>query len=185
MLESCSYFIGAKIDQPAPGRQTSNYSSNYDALTGAKNRNALLTAVEELTGGTKSVGVVFVDVNGLKKINDAQGHAAGDEVLRLVARHLSTEYGAGNVYREGGDEFVAILPGIGYDEFAKRQEGLSRASRKNSARSYRWVSNGARTRMAWQRLSAAPTCACTARRRRTTASSASASLTRTRIGCSL
>lgn len=123
VLESCSYFIGAKItNQRLVDRL--DYLSNYDALTGAKNRNALLTAVEEPTWGTESVGVVFVDVNGLKKINDTQGHAAGDEVLRLVARQLSTEYGAGNVYREGGDEFVAILPGIGYDEFARRQEGL-------------------------------------------------------------
>lgn len=123
VLESCSYFIGAKITNQRLVERL-DYLGNHDVLTGAKNRNALLSVVDELSAGTESVGVVFIDVNGLKKINDAQGHAAGDEVLCLVARQLSFEFGAQNVYREGGDEFVVMLRGIGYDEFAKRQEDL-------------------------------------------------------------
>ena len=123
VLESCSYFIGAKITNQRLVERL-DYLGNHDVLTGAKNRNALLSVVDELSAGTESVGVVFIDVNGLKKINDAQGHAAGDEVLCLVARQLSFEFGAQNVYREGGDEFVVMLRGIGYDEFAKRQEEL-------------------------------------------------------------
>ena len=63
-------------------------------------------------------------MNGLKILNDTQGHAAGDEVLRLVASRLSEEFGTDNVFREGGDEFVVMLRGIGYDEFAKWQEDL-------------------------------------------------------------
>jgi hypothetical protein len=98
VLESCSYFIGAKITNQRLVERL-DYLGNHDVLTGAKNRNALLSAVDELSEGTESVGVVFIDVNGLKEINDTQGHAAGDEVLCLVARQLSFEFGAKNVYR--------------------------------------------------------------------------------------
>lgn len=123
VLESCSYFIGAKIINQRLVERL-EYLGNHDVLTGVKNRNALLSVVDELTGGTESVGIVFADVNGLKKINDTQGHPAGDEVLRLVASRLSDEFGTDNVFREGGDEFVVMLRGIGYDEFAKWQEDL-------------------------------------------------------------
>lgn len=85
--------------------------------------------LEELTWGTESVGVVFVDVNGLKKINDTQGNAAGDEALRLVARQLSTEYGAGNVYREGGVLLPArppVAPCRASDSGAPSEARLSR-----------------------------------------------------------
>ncbi len=54
-------------------------------------------------------GVVSVDMNGLKQLNDSEGHDAGDEALRTVAEILRTNAGSGaSVYRVGGDEFVIL-----------------------------------------------------------------------------
>ena len=72
---------------------------------------------ESLMEGSKSVDIdsddfVFVslDVNGLKTINDTQGHAAGDELIKAAASCMKKCIGSyGRVYRTGGDEFIALI----------------------------------------------------------------------------
>lgn len=88
-----------------------------DPLTGLANR-ALLTdrlqlAISGLSRRRGHVGVLFIDLDGFKPLNDAMGHAAGDEVLRSVAARLRDETRAGEtVARVGGDEFVVVLTEI-------------------------------------------------------------------------
>ncbi|MEH3052832.1 MAG: GGDEF domain-containing protein [Patulibacter minatonensis] len=86
-----------------------------DPLTGAGNRRALherLTlelAHHRLAGA--QLTVLALDLNGFKALNDSVGHAAGDELLRTVARELATIVdGRGDVVRQGGDEFAVLLP---------------------------------------------------------------------------
>lgn len=96
--------------------------SVHDPLTGAHNRrhcNALMGQQEALLAGRSrdrrylpSVGLILIDVDNFKHINDSVGHAAGDAVLVELSRRLQTlvrERDA--VVRWGGDEFVLILPG--------------------------------------------------------------------------
>jgi diguanylate cyclase (GGDEF)-like protein/PAS domain S-box-containing protein len=92
--------------------------SNEDALTGLPNRNwiqrhlpASIAHARE-TGG--KLAVLFIDLDGFKTVNDALGHAAGDELLRTVGRRLKIAVRPrDHVVRLGGDEFVILLEGVG------------------------------------------------------------------------
>jgi diguanylate cyclase (GGDEF)-like protein len=91
-------------------------SAFADELTGALNRSALTPRLAELRHQTAATGdtvaVLVADLDRFKEINDRHGHAAGDAVLRAVARRLSSCVGAFEpVYRLGGEEFLIILPG--------------------------------------------------------------------------
>ena len=78
-----------------------------DPLTGVLNRQAFYTDRE--INPERITGLITMDMNGLKEINDNQGHVAGDEALIAVARCLLQEKKFGqSVYRIGGDEFVII-----------------------------------------------------------------------------
>jgi len=81
----------------------------YDALTGLRNRAGLLAGMDQWTTGRESFGVLLVDLDGFKAVNDEHGHAAGDVVLVDVALRLAKLIGrAGLVARLGGDEFVLV-----------------------------------------------------------------------------
>jgi diguanylate cyclase (GGDEF)-like protein len=85
-----------------------------DPLTGLFNRRHFLAAVANRIAHAARYGdqiaLVFVDVDGLKSINDRYGHAAGDAVLIAIATHLSAETRESDVVaRIGGDEFALLL----------------------------------------------------------------------------
>jgi len=91
--------------------------ATHDALTGLANRTLLIDRIMyALALGERSgtfVGVIFVDLDGFKKINDTRGHATGDDVLRQVAARLRAAVRAiDSVSRLGGDEFVVLLPSM-------------------------------------------------------------------------
>lgn len=101
-----------------------------DELTGAFSRRAgkegLSLLIEEFAGGSSPISVCMIDVNGLKEINDVNGHAAGDEVLTKIAATIrGLLHGREFLMRLSGDEFVAVLPGVCQDDAARRmQEAL-------------------------------------------------------------
>ncbi|WP_369068518.1 diguanylate cyclase domain-containing protein [Kineococcus terrestris] len=81
-----------------------------DALTGLANRAAFTTALEECERDGVPVGVVYVDLDRFKEVNDTHGHAVGDGLLRAVAGRLRTAVRAGDLCaRLGGDEFTLLL----------------------------------------------------------------------------
>ncbi len=87
-----------------------------DALTGVLNHGAMQLRIrEEIARARRDghpLGAVILDLDDFKGVNDTQGHAAGDELLRSVARALQGELRAyDQVARYGGDEFVLLLPG--------------------------------------------------------------------------
>lgn len=86
--------------------------AHRDALTGAQNRAWLsMTTRRHAMAGT---GLILIDVDHFKAINDRHGHAAGDAVLIRIVRAATAEISTmkGSIARLGGDEFIIVLPGL-------------------------------------------------------------------------
>ena len=84
-----------------------------DTMTGVGNKTAYLNAVKLLEAptqdGTADFSVAIFDMNGLKIINDNYGHECGDDAIIDTAKVLKKLFGSENLYRIGGDEFIAIM----------------------------------------------------------------------------
>ncbi|WP_417357398.1 diguanylate cyclase domain-containing protein [Gallaecimonas pentaromativorans] len=90
---------------------------NTDSLTGLPNRRAFYQKLNDNLGQYRKsgqpFGIVYLDLNGFKEINDNHGHETGDDVLVMVARRLQeVSRPSDQYYRLGGDEFVGVLDGI-------------------------------------------------------------------------
>lgn len=86
--------------------------SSMDMLTGVYNRNEMNNRVDRLSEGEdegRPIGVVFADLNGLKHVNDSEGHLAGDLLLKNAAMLLQNVFVGHEIYRAGGDEFMIIV----------------------------------------------------------------------------
>lgn len=93
------------------------FLANHDVLTRLPNRNLFMNRLEQAIARAqrqgRNLGILFIDLNGFKQINDSCGHDAGDQLLKLVAKALLGCIRAeDSVARLGGDEFVVLLEGI-------------------------------------------------------------------------
>ena len=88
------------------------HAATHDALTGLGNRRELLRRVAEAAGDAAALGVVLLNLDGLKAVNDRHGHSGGDAVVRAVAGRLAALVGDdGLLTRLDGDEFAVLLRG--------------------------------------------------------------------------
>ncbi|WP_026279604.1 diguanylate cyclase domain-containing protein [Thioalkalivibrio sp. ALgr3] len=99
------------------------HEATHDALTGLPNRRAFYRQLEDAIERGRETGetfsVAFIDLDQFKPVNDRLGHAAGDELLGVVARRLQEAVPeAACVARVGGDEFAVLLAGEGASETA-------------------------------------------------------------------
>ena len=108
ILNFIGYFIGATF-RNFYTTMLLEQMSYCDSLTQVGNRNAFNKRIAELDGESKcTVGVVYIDVNGMKPLNDRFGHQKGDETLIDVARSIRAFYGSDDIYRIGGDVPLSI-----------------------------------------------------------------------------
>ena len=110
-------------------RATLRDQSSRDSLTGLFNRRYMEESLDrEIRRAAREgygLGVLLADLDNFKQLNDAFGHAAGDDVLRQIGRYLSTSVrGEDIACRFGGEEFVIILPKASLDDAYRRAEAL-------------------------------------------------------------
>ena len=101
--------------------------SYTDKLTGLGNRNHYMHTLEQLEKTPPpNLGVVFIDLNGLKLINDKHGHIAGDEYIKNLADIFRKHFREEDIYRIGGDEFVLLTQRIREVTFREKIRALKK-----------------------------------------------------------
>jgi len=113
----------ADVTRPVEREQRIRHEADTDDLTGVANRRALQRMLEAALRRAEAlglfVGVLMLDLDGFKAVNDRLGHAAGDAALRGVAARLRRSVRERDlVARTGGDEFVIVLADLASDENA-------------------------------------------------------------------
>ena len=109
-----------KLDEEKENSKALKSMANTDSMTGVRNKHAYLETEAQLSnrireGDIDKLALVACDINGLKYVNDTKGHAAGDQLIKDACALICDIFSHGSVYRTGGDEFVVILQGKGYD----------------------------------------------------------------------
>ena len=126
-IEMVSFFLSAEVANHL-FLERLEYLSNVDILTGVKNRNCMNVDVDELAlkmeFDPRPFTVAFCDLNGLKTINDNQGHDAGDKLIVAAANILKEVFPDDNIYRAGGDEFSIISTHGSEEDFKKKIDRL-------------------------------------------------------------
>ncbi|SEK94794.1 diguanylate cyclase with PAS/PAC sensor [Pseudoxanthomonas sp. GM95] len=124
--------VGHEVTALRGAERALEHLASHDPLTGLANRaqlwSALETAMARVTEG-EGLAVLYLDLDGFKRINDRHGHAAGDLVLQDVAQRLREAIAPHDVVaRVGGDEFVVLLPhGLQHEAWRTAAQALRAA----------------------------------------------------------
>ena len=118
---------------------------NIDSLTKLKNRRIYTSDIDAIDiNSIKSVGVIIADINGMKLINDANGHKFGDLVIKRVGKIMKQHF-PNAAYRIGGDEFAALVLDISKEDFRAKTVELNSLFEQNKecdvSVGYAWAEN--------------------------------------------
>lgn len=132
-LQQALQRLATSMEEREEFRRRLHHEASHDALTTLPNRSAIIAglgrALARSRRGGGSVAVLYVDLNGFKRINDQNGHATGDRVLRTIAERIrATTRESDLIGRLGGDEFVVVA-----DPVADLDEAVALAHRLRAA----------------------------------------------------
>ena len=107
-----------------------------DALTGVKNKNAYTATEEEYNkhisdGSAGDFAIVVCDLNGLKEVNDTQGHQMGDLYIKDGCKIICDIFSHSPVFRVGGDEFAVLVRGLDYENIDQLMKAMDDINAKN------------------------------------------------------
>lgn len=137
ILESTTYFLASEIANYQLLKRL-EVMSTMDMLTGLKNRTAMYKKIDEFVKSPENrpdvFAVLYIDINGLKQINEKSGHDEGDKTLKATARLLRSVFYDSEIYRSGADEFFVIVPNIMKKDFEQRIKDLRAYNEENPER---------------------------------------------------
>ncbi|RYE32970.1 MAG: GGDEF domain-containing protein [Hyphomicrobiales bacterium] len=112
IYESSDHIIG-QFEELLTVRRELDFAASHDPLTGLVNRRGLDRVLREAGDSREALGLLLLDLDGFKLINDRHGHQAGDDLLKQVGMRLQGVVRPGDsVARLGGDEFALVVRGI-------------------------------------------------------------------------
>lgn len=129
MLQIMGHFITSSLKRRNLVKMLQHMSYS-DQLTGFGNRYAMNEYIERIPDG-ESIGVIFCDVTGLKRINDTKGHEAGDKLILCACESIRRVFTDYKLFRIGGDEFLVLCPGIKEEALKEKVEALKKDIREN------------------------------------------------------
>ena len=131
-LEITVFILGSQIANYFMLKQLTRLSST-DVLTGLYNRNKLNTYIEEIQNSPDApTALIFLDINGLKKVNDQEGHLAGDALIKRAASSLRSALSYKYIFRVGGDEFVIILRDVEEKKILSYIDKIQKKAKENN-----------------------------------------------------
>jgi diguanylate cyclase (GGDEF)-like protein len=121
-----------EIEKEKEAGETFHNMAKTDSMTGVRNKRAYTETEAALDRRIqdheiRKLAVVACDINGLKHVNDTQGHSAGDQLIKDACALICACFKHGAVFRTGGDEFTVILQDQGFDTM---DEAVSRMNRQ-------------------------------------------------------
>lgn len=131
LLQTLCYFVSLAL-QHAESQKKLSYLSYHDNSTTFYNRNRYIKDTQKLFNIDTSLGIIYLDVNGLKDVNAQFGHEVGDALLVECARRMKMVFKKADFYRIGGDEFIIICQSIKKESFEKRVKELSESFSKKT-----------------------------------------------------
>ncbi len=134
-LELTTFFIASEIANYQL-LQKLKIMSTMDMLTGVKNRNAMNNTISSIIDGKIRINypysVIFTDLNGLKRINDQNGHTEGDNLLKTTADIFIGIFYDADVFRAGGDEFMILAYDMDEKMLEARLKRVAEQTKKNN-----------------------------------------------------
>ena len=129
-------FSKARLEAEKETSRSFRDMANTDSMTGVRNKHAYIenAAVIDrkiVSGELQKLAVVVCDINGLKYVNDTQGHEAGDQLIKDACALICEYFSHGAVFRIGGDEFAVIIQGEHCDTLDEVIRALNRKVESN------------------------------------------------------
>ena len=135
MINRMATFIEATTEELQEVNRKLREMAVTDATTEVGNKTAYLEKIhsmnEGIRQGTEAFTVFMFDLNGLKEINDEFGHECGDLAIADAAECLKAVFGKENLYRIGGDEFIAIMDGMQQADIERYYQELEKTTASN------------------------------------------------------
>jgi len=111
IVETCVHLCAIAIEHEEVNARNHRLAY-FDTLTGLPNRARFNEAIGQATGRTRTgFGLLLIDIDHLKAVNDTMGHAVGDRLIEAVGSRLAAVAPRGTAFRIGGDEFAVLVPG--------------------------------------------------------------------------
>ena len=132
LIELMSFFLGSEIYIHLLVQKLEEISE-IDPLTGINNRRAMIKKIRSLSerDPLSACGIINIDLNGLKTVNDNEGHEAGDRLIAQMGELLGKVFYREDIFRTGGDEFIVITDEIEKKTFERKIRRLRQDADKN------------------------------------------------------